>query len=147
MRRAVERLAVELHLYNNTEINFVSYDSAYKMNDRHTVVTTPASSLVVRGSSSRVPRALLSLALGSYGPDSTNGGSSVARNSYARLSRLTWDTSLIIVVSSIVVVVGIAELRLLRTKRNSVQMQIKEKMDWHETHHGGVSSCRCATFH
>lgn len=95
------------------------------MDDRHTVVTTPASSLVVRGSSSRVPRALLSLALGSDSSDCTNSGSSVARDSYARLSRLTGDASLIIVVSSVVVVVGVAELRLLCTKKNSVQMQRK----------------------
>lgn len=99
-------------------IDFISHDSVDKMNDRHTVVTTPASSLVIRGSSSRVPRALLSLALGSDGSDSTDGGSRVASDSYARLSRLTWNASLIIVVSSVVVVVGIADLRLLCTKRN-----------------------------
>lgn len=96
------------------------------MDDRHTVVTTPASSLVVRGSSSRVPRALLSLALGSDSSDRTNSGSSVARDSYARLSRLTGNAGLIIVVPSVIVVVGVADLRLLCTKKNSVQMQRKK---------------------
>lgn len=98
----------------------------HKMDDRHTVVTTPASSLVVRGSSSRVPRALLSLALSSDSSDRTNSGCSVARHSYARLSRLTGNAGLIIVVSSVVVVVRVAELRLLCTKGNSVQMQRKK---------------------
>lgn len=96
------------------------------MDDRHTVVTTPASSLVVRGSSCRVPRALLSLALGSDSSDRTNSGSSVARDSYARLSRLTGNAGLIIVVPSVIVVVGVADLRLLCTKKNSVQMQRKK---------------------